>query len=89
MGIVPSSKIEFANNITKWWLSIKPFSEDEARAEGAVVPLAMLDGLLLVRPASWVVRVILVPPKAQEPRESSRVPGCSRYDRSSHWPELS
>src|SRR5260221_2403907 len=79
---------QFANNITNWWLSIKLLSEDEARAESAVVYLAVFCCLLLVRLASWVALVVLVQPKAKEPRDSSRVPGCSRYDRSSHLPSL-
>jgi len=83
---MPSAKIEFANNITNWWLSIKPLSEDEAKAEGAVVYLAVFCCLFLVLPASWVALVVLVQSKARELGDSSKVPGRSRRDRSIHSP---
>jgi len=71
---------------TKWWLSIKLLCEDEVKAASAVVLPAMLDGLLLMRPTSLVVPVVWAHSTGQELPDSSRVPGCSRYDRSSRLP---
>ena len=41
---------------------------------------------LLALPASWAILVVLVQPKAREPRDSSRAPAGSRRDRSIHCP---
>ena len=49
----------------------------QSKAVGAVAHLAVLDRLLLMLPASSVVRVLLLQIRALEPSDRSRVPGCS------------
>ena len=77
---------QFANNITNWWLGIKPPCKDEAKAERAVGGSAVWPVWREALPAFLVVHVVSVRPMAKAPLYTVTTRRYSRHDRSSHWP---